>query len=310
MSLAGRDWCKETALVNGGCEFLCLPAPLINARSPKYTCACPDHMTLGADMRTCVSGAFRPTLFHSRRFLYDAHWRLFFCVGLNATAPPQATSRIAPGLSHTATRAALPSRDQSGDATQTGSRRGQFLSCCLSICSFTHVHTLTICPPLYRKWCRTWAGFQPFPASYGPVCHPSNRSVNPQSWNTRVTHWPIDSVNEPSVCLTVAVCLLAFGGMLIWRHWRVKNTNTIHFSNPVYQKTTDDTVHIFRSPSLEGYSHPSVWHQTHWSLISDVLRTLIPVTHIQIFLFKFAWNKDTITSDSNTWNMKRVTIQS
>ncbi|XP_067230883.1 low-density lipoprotein receptor [Chanodichthys erythropterus] len=174
----GRDWCKETALVNGGCEFLCLPAPLINARSPKYTCACPDHMTLGADMRTCVSGP-------------------------NVTAPPQATSRTAPGLSHTATKAALPSQDQSGDATQTGSRRGS-------------------------------------DAEHEPVSSPSQ-------------HPTVLYVTLP----IVAVCLLAFGGMLIWRHWRVKNTNTIHFSNPVYQKTTDDTVHIFRSPSLEGYSHPS-----------------------------------------------------
>uniref|UniRef100_A0A671T635 Low-density lipoprotein receptor-like n=1 Tax=Sinocyclocheilus anshuiensis TaxID=1608454 RepID=A0A671T635_9TELE len=99
---SGQDWCRDAAALNGGCEFLCLPAPQINTHSPKYTCACPDHLTLAADMRTCVSGAFRPD-----------------------------------------------------------------------------------------------------------------------------------------------------------RHWRMKNTNTIHFTNPVYQKKTDDTVHIFRSSSLDGYSHPS-----------------------------------------------------
>ncbi|XP_067314922.1 low-density lipoprotein receptor [Pseudorasbora parva] len=172
----GKDWCRET--VNGGCEFLCLPAPLINGRSPKYTCACPDHMTLGADTRKCVSAP-------------------------NATALPQATTRTAPGPSPTATRAALTYQHQSGDTRQTGSRRGS-------------------------------------DAEHEPVSSPSQ-------------HPTVLYVALP----ILAVCLLAFGGMFVWRQWRVKNTNTIHFSNPVYQKTTDDTVHIFRSPSLDGYSHPS-----------------------------------------------------
>uniref|UniRef100_A0AAR2K7M2 EGF-like domain-containing protein n=1 Tax=Pygocentrus nattereri TaxID=42514 RepID=A0AAR2K7M2_PYGNA len=123
----GTNWCREGNQVNGGCEYLCLPAPRVNQHSPKYTCACPDHMVLGPDMRKCVEG---------------------------------------------------------------------------------------------------------------------NHSQQP------VTLYVILPI--------VAICLTVFGAMLLWRHWRQKNTNTIHFENPVYQKTTEDQVHICRSNSQDGYVYPPV----------------------------------------------------
>ncbi|XP_034043315.1 low-density lipoprotein receptor 2 isoform X2 [Thalassophryne amazonica] len=130
----GKNWCSESSSQNGGCEFLCLPAPVVSWGSLKYTCTCPDNMNLEGDLRTCVPDKSRL-----------------------ATEPTEA---------------------------------------------------------------------QP--------SHPVALYI----------------------ILSIAILsLLVFGAVMLWRHWHLKNANSIHFANPVYQKTTEDEVHICRNTS-DGYVYP------------------------------------------------------
>ena len=46
----GENHCQA---VNGHCSHLCLPAPQINARSPRIACACPDGLRLLSDGLMC-----------------------------------------------------------------------------------------------------------------------------------------------------------------------------------------------------------------------------------------------------------------
>ncbi|XP_068607354.1 low-density lipoprotein receptor [Brachionichthys hirsutus] len=172
----GTDWCREGDAMNGGCEFLCLPAPLINEGSPKFTCACPDNATMGSDMRTCVIAAPPGES--------------------NTGTPPQTIAPIKTSTSKPVPTTGATTATKSISAAQGG-------------------HLVAV-----------------------PEQAPSSHSM------------------ALYIVLPIMIlALLVFGAALLWRRWRLKDTNTIHFDNPVYQKTTEDELHICRNGS-DGYVYP------------------------------------------------------
>ncbi|CAN9510484.1 unnamed protein product [Ophioblennius macclurei] len=191
----GTNWCSEMNTMNGGCEFLCLPAPQINERSPKYTCVCPDNMTVGADMRQCVRE--------------------------NSNIPPTETKTDAPPPPKAPTQRAP-----------------------------TKTTTTTTKAPQKKP---TTSSSQPRPTAQLPAS-------TVKATGEKVVGSPEEAPSSHPVALYIILplmimCLLVLGAGLVWRNWRRKNTNTIHFANPVYQKTTEDELHICRSGS-EGYVYP------------------------------------------------------
>ncbi|KAJ8345126.1 hypothetical protein SKAU_G00293190 [Synaphobranchus kaupii] len=194
----GVNWCTASKFPNGGCEFLCLPAPQINGHSPKYTCACPDHLTLGPDMRKCVPAGNVP----------------------NPTVIPKVPTPTPRGPAKTA-----PQRP-------------------------AHASTTTAAP-----------GTRPANAGRAkfPPATTEAQATELQGAHNGLAATPTDDQSSPTalyIVLPIAVlCLVAFGAVLLWRNWKLRNNHSINFINPVYQKTTEDEVYICRNQ--DGYSYPS-----------------------------------------------------
>ncbi|KAM4634312.1 low density lipoprotein receptor a [Polymixia lowei] len=226
---AGRDWC---AVANGGCEFLCLAAPQVGRHPPKYTCTCPDNMMLAADMRTCVPAAPTPAA------PVQPQVPAINPPGPSAAPPVPATTTPKPQV-HTSTRA---------PAVITSTRAPAVI-------------TSTVAKPVHRTT---------KPALRTPPPAPERPKVPQTTTEAPVTsqdmhHEFAAAIPKTAPATPVAlyivlplaiVGIVAFGAVLLWRNYRLKNTNTIHFDNPVYQKTTEDQVHICRSHSPDGYSYP------------------------------------------------------
>ncbi|XP_068779065.1 low-density lipoprotein receptor isoform X1 [Struthio camelus] len=183
---AGENWCAGG---NGGCGYLCLPAPRVSRRSPRYTCACADGQRLAPDGRACLPG----------------------------TSAPAATTTTVTTTTVTTTTVTM-----------------------------TTVTTVTTAPAPPRQP-------PPRPGLRGPS--PAATTLPAQTGVTAESAEKRPGPGALSVVLPLALLILAaFGAFLLWKTWRLKNTNSINFDNPVYQKTTEDEVHICRGH--EGYSYP------------------------------------------------------
>ncbi|KAM3598070.1 uncharacterized protein V6R79_013159 [Siganus canaliculatus] len=261
----GRDWCQVSV-----CQFMCLAAPQVGRHPPKYTCVCPDNMMLSRDMRTCVpavptpAASVQPQVPSTRAPQQPAP-------PASTTPKPQVHTTPRPHV-HTTRRPQV----------QTTPRPPVRTTAAPQVQSTPRPPVRTTPKPLVRttKAPVVVASTAAKPEPQTPKAHvkfttaeprappaPAETTKTPQTTTSPdVRHEGPEAVPNTSstgpltlavvLPLVAVVSLVAIGAVLLWKNYRLKNTNTIHFDNPVYQKTTEDQVHIWRSHSPDGYSYP------------------------------------------------------
>ncbi|XP_030052874.1 low-density lipoprotein receptor [Microcaecilia unicolor] len=206
----GVNWCNTDSVPNGGCEYLCLPAPQITPHSPKYTCSCPDGMHLALDMRNCTK---------------DPPSQSTATMATKTLTKPARTTALEHTVRMTTTTTTMTSI--------TFKRRT------------THMPSTTSTAPSKQT------------KGVPTLTTPGMITLSQQARNGIAAETEKENGHTVlSIVLPLVIlCFIAFGAFLLWRNWRLKNTNSINFDNPVYQKTTEDEIHICRNQ--DGYTYPS-----------------------------------------------------
>nr|XP_042104206.1 low-density lipoprotein receptor-related protein 8 isoform X15 [Ovis aries] len=220
------DACELSAQPNGGCEYLCLPAPQISSHSPKYTCACPDTMWLGPDMRRC----------------YRAPQSTSTTTLASTTARTLADTTRAPGTT-------IHSPAYQNHSAETPSL-ATVIPSSVSVPRAPSISPSTPSPATsnHSQHCLTRT---PTPLS-GLFELDGNEGGKMGSTVTAA----VIGIIVPMV----VIALLCMSGYLIWRNWKRKNTKSMNFDNPVYRKTTEeeeeDELHIGRTAQI-GHVYPA-----------------------------------------------------
>ncbi|KAH0618602.1 hypothetical protein JD844_017969 [Phrynosoma platyrhinos] len=216
--------CELSSLPNGGCEYLCLPAPQISPHSPKYTCACPDNMWLGPDMKKCSQE-----------------------LPATSTSVPITTTTYLPNFTDVSTTVIMTTTTTTivtTNNTSNISTEGQETT------SHVFLGTATL-----RSHTTTSSLTESKITTTGNSGLSQHYANNGRGFGSTVMA-AIIGIIVP----VVVIGLLCMGGYLIWRNWKRKNTKSMNFDNPVYRKTTEeedeDEIHIGRTTQI-GHVYPA-----------------------------------------------------
>ncbi|KAI7807257.1 putative low-density lipoprotein receptor-related protein 8 [Triplophysa rosa] len=266
------DTCNIGSLPNGGCEYLCLRAPQITDHSPKYTCACPDNMELGPDMRRCVTVKPKTTTAASTTTSTTPEPSTTTTTRPSTTTTPKTPSTTLQ-TTPTASTTTMTNTSTPVPMTTTTSPRTTKNS---SPLHFTNTHstatthssttaswkqpTSNQTTANFRQTSTTVADGNSIQGANGNLSHRAGSGNDHFFLGSNITVAVLGIVIPiVPILATVVIGLVCTGGYLVWRNWRRRNTKSMNFDNPVYRKTTeddDDEIHIGRSEQI-GHVYPA-----------------------------------------------------
>ncbi|XP_055715641.1 low-density lipoprotein receptor-like isoform X8 [Phlebotomus papatasi] len=197
----GVNYCQA---VNGHCSHLCLPAPKINERSPRISCACPTGLKLMEDGLMCVEDVIPTT---------------------SIKPPPSSTTEDS--LSVTPT-----SNNTVDDKSQSGSQNIEHHS------SNIYDNREDIIVPPQGTTSATGANESSNMRPSGNSSQPNGPSVQREEANSGFIEIIIIVVSL-LLCFIIMISLFC-----CYRHYQARNLTSMNFDNPVYRKTTEDTFQI------------------------------------------------------------------
>uniref|UniRef100_S4RJE1 Uncharacterized protein n=1 Tax=Petromyzon marinus TaxID=7757 RepID=S4RJE1_PETMA len=183
-----------------GCEYLCLPAPKVDAALPLFSCACADNSHLNPDGKTC-------------------------------SAAPQPDSNTT-----------TPHVEGGGLVLKNGVYETLNISCQSSLStekpfdiSLTRAQATG-----NRGWLEAWL------------------STEAPSIATNAESEGGSASTVVGVLIPLAIlAMVCVAGFYLWRNWKLRNTKSMNFDNPVYRKTTEDDDFALDHNASLG---PSVGH--------------------------------------------------
>ncbi|XP_061884211.1 low-density lipoprotein receptor-related protein 8 isoform X8 [Entelurus aequoreus] len=254
------DTCNTGTLPNGGCEYLCLKAPQITDHSPKYTCACPDGMELGPDMRRCATIRARttttavPTTTTTTAATTGTPSTTTKTTQVPTTAAPTTTSTTTAAASTTLATTTVhlessePTQSPRATSTEPHQTPASISPKTASFSSTSQTSTPTKTPLLG-------------PVAPSSIQRESNANLSHRAASDHYLIGNNITVAVLGIVIPIVVIgLLCTGAYLVWRNWRRKNTKSMNFDNPVYRKTTeddDDEIHIGRHSESVGHVYPA-----------------------------------------------------
>uniref|UniRef100_A0A8B9K7I1 Very low density lipoprotein receptor n=1 Tax=Astyanax mexicanus TaxID=7994 RepID=A0A8B9K7I1_ASTMX len=227
IQLSGTNWCNEK-VNNGGCSYMCLPAPQINKHSPKYTCVCPVGQELSSDgLRFCNKN-------NHGTFLIKYNFIIVLLVVLCSSV---SSSDMVLSLCSLVTVASTDApQDEGRTLIHSTHPQGNAVSVpesldCMCFKTITHIQLAS-----------SFKGY-------------GNSNEN------KYTEIRANFFVYLLLCGSVVLlAMAAAGGYLMWRNWQLKNKKSMNFDNPVYLKTTEEdlNIDISRHSASVGHTYPAV----------------------------------------------------